>query len=386
MKKRMKAIVWATLFLAVALTINAQHEVPVPLQQEKQIKSKALDEVRTISISLPIDYNLSEDTYPVLYLLDGRTHFQHAAGAASFLKNKGIIPDMIIVSIHNVDRARDFSPAQADRIPNSPGADRFLDFVEKELFTTMDKGYRTSGFTILLGHSFGGNLAVHTLNTRPGLFDAFIAVSPYLHFKENYVISEAEKLLKPCKGGKSLYLTVGNEPTYFDPIEAYSSVIKAKTGTTVDYKVEKMLDESHGTTPYISLFKGLKFIFSDWRIPKEVFNEGLKAIDRHMATVTSKYGVSAKTSELVINQLGYVHLQKEETDKAIAVFSENVKRYPGSANVYDSLGEAYEKGGKLEKAASNYARACEIGEPAGDANYPVYKKNLERVKKALESQ
>jgi predicted alpha/beta superfamily hydrolase len=365
---------------------NAQPDQAVPLRQEKQINSRFLDEIRTVGISLPDNYNLSKDSYPVLYLLDGRAHFQHANGAVTFLSRRGVIPEVIIVSIHNIDRTRDFSPVHDDRLPTSGGAEAFLDFIEKELKKEIESDLRASGYSILMGHSFGGTLAAHALNTRPDLFDAFISVSPYLHYSNSHVIGEADKMLKPYKKGKSIYMTVGDEPHYFDPMDTYTAMIKAKTEGTVNFRVERMLSENHGTIPYISLYKGLRFLFSDWQIPVHLFGEGLEAIDRHMAMISAKYGISTRASELAVNQLGYTYLQKGEMDQAISVFKENTERYPGSANVYDSLGEAYEKAGNLKKAEVCYAKACELGKNNADPNYQVYKKNHERVKEALGSQ
>jgi dienelactone hydrolase len=45
--------------------------------------------------------------------------------------------------------------------------------------------------------------------------------------------------------------------------------------------------------------------------------------------------------ETAVNQLGYEHLQKGETKAAIEVLKINELAYPRSANVYDSLGDAY---------------------------------------------
>ena len=55
--------------------------------------------------------------------------------------------------------------------------------------------------------------------------------------------------------------------------------------------------------------------------------------------------------------LGYNYLQKEDVKNAINVFEENVKRYPKSANVYDSMGEAYENNNQFKLAAKNYQKA-----------------------------
>jgi Tfp pilus assembly protein PilF len=66
-------------------------------------------------------------------------------------------------------------------------------------------------------------------------------------------------------------------------------------------------------------------------------------------------------------------------EEAIAVFKSNVERYPNSANVYDSLAEAYEKGGKLDLARPNYEKAVQLGAQNNDPNLQIYKTNFERV-------
>ena len=183
------------------------------------INSEILHEERDFIIYLPDDYYTSENEYPVLYILDGRTHFHHATGAVNFLSVYGKIPDMIVVSIINVDRNRDFSPVHVESIPTSGGADKFLGFMSGELIPNMDLDYRTSGFNVLMGHSFGGTFAVFSLLTEPEVFDAYIAISPYLHYADNYLIKESIQSLKPYKKSrKYIYMTVGYEPDYFDPL------------------------------------------------------------------------------------------------------------------------------------------------------------------------
>ena len=52
-------------------------------------------------------------------------------------------------------------------------------------------------------------------------------------------------------------------------------------------------------------------------------------------------------------------MAKGRMDEAIAAFKHNVTLYPESANVYDSLGEAYEKSGQFALARDHYAIAVE---------------------------
>jgi predicted alpha/beta superfamily hydrolase len=374
-----------SLLLLFVMLLPAIHS----LAQEKQalvsaekvsIKSTVLNEDRVISIFLPDNYEATSQKYPVLYLLDGRTHFQHAIAASTFLSNGGIIPQMIVVSIHNVDRNRDFSPVHTERIPTSGGAVKFLNFLSDELTPYILEKYNASSFSILLGHSFGGTFAAYSLLTNPELFDGYIAISPFLQYANNYMVNESNKLLIPKSNHPMyFYMTVGNEPDYFQPLEEFSATIQEKSKEAIEFEYVKMKSENHASIPYITLFKGLRFIFSEWQLPQEKYAEGLDAIDTHYENISSRFGFEIKTPENVINLLGYRYLQNNNNEKAIETFKENVKRYPESANVYDSLGEAYETNEQLDLAKKNYQKAAELGVKNNDPNIAIYQKNLERV-------
>lgn len=61
-----------------------------------------------------------------------------------------------------------------------------------------------------------------------------------------------------------------------------------------------------------------------------------------------------------INRLGYDLLARDRLDDAIEIFKLNVEAYPRSANVYDSLAEAYLKKGNKDLAIKFYTKAVEI--------------------------
>ena len=103
-------------------------------------------------------------------------------------------------------------------------------------------------------------------------------------------------------------------------------------------------------------------------------------------TIRSSHRSSSTTFlylKTLINQLGYQSLFADRSDEAIAIFKTNVERYPDSANVYDSLAEAYERAGKLELAAPLYEKAQTLGQQNQDPNLAVYKANFERVSEKL---
>ena len=68
---------------------------------------------------------------------------------------------------------------QEVKFPTSGGADKFLDFIEKEVMPLVESKYRVQPYRVFAGHSFGGLLAIHAFSTRPELFNAYIAVGNY---------------------------------------------------------------------------------------------------------------------------------------------------------------------------------------------------------------
>jgi CubicO group peptidase (beta-lactamase class C family) len=84
-----------------------------------------------------------------------------------------------------------------------------------------------------------------------------------------------------------------------------------------------------------------------------------------------------------INRYGYYLLQNDKIKDAIEIFKLNMKEYPDSPNVYDSLGDGYDADNNLLLAAKNYEIAYQKGMKISDRNITVYKANLDRVKKKL---
>jgi len=86
-------------------------------------------------------------------------------------------------------------------------------------------------------------------------------------------------------------------------------------------------------------------------------------------------------SEGNLNRLGYEMLQAQEYETAIAVFQLNVEFHPTSANVYDSLAEAYMTSGNREKAVDLYRKALSVLDA-----HPEENKQYERLRESIPKQ
>lgn len=395
---RLTALLGVAGALSLAFIPKAGHAQPDPepfvIGESLTIHSDILDEDRILLVHRPTGYEWSEATYPVLYLLDGDTHFHHITGLVEFLSRNGHIPRMLVVGLPNTDRTRDLTPVTttdtAGNFPTAGGADRFLSFLIDELMPYVDGRYRTAPYRILVGHSFGGLFAVHALLERPALFDAYVSISPSLWWNDRAPIARAREFFAEHPDSDAfLFMSMGNEGgQMLASAWEFAAVLEQEAPQSFEWEFELMQEETHGSIPHRTTYLALERLYDGWRLPNfvQLVNEGgLGAIDEHYAELSREYGYEIETPENVVNQIGYWHLGRGEVAEAIAAFERNVRDYPRSPNVYDSLGDAYDAAGRLELARQNYARAVELAEPIDHPNLAVYRANLERIQGEIES-
>ena len=169
--------------------------------------------------------------HSVLYALDGNATFPALALMARSTASRSARTGQVAPVIVGIGypsgqdfgggRARDYTPHIAPRITASGkeqpagegGADRFLDFIERELkpliagLAPLDPARQA-----LFGHSYGGLCTLHALFTRPGMFQTYLAASPSIWYGERVVLSELAGLAKrtaALPGKPALMLSAG---------------------------------------------------------------------------------------------------------------------------------------------------------------------------------
>jgi predicted alpha/beta superfamily hydrolase len=358
-----------------------------------RIKSAVLGEERLILVRTPVGYESNKASYPVLYMTDGDAHINHTSSTIEFLTANGRMPDLIVVGVTNTDRTRDLTPVKSTgkndagelQFPTSGGADNFLKFFETELIPEIEKQYRVQPYRIFAGHSLGGLFAIHSMITKPGLFNSYVAVSPSLQWENGEELKRAEDFLKNQKELKlTLFASIGNETGGIS--ESFDSFKAALSKTNIkdfSWQAERFSDEDHGSVVLRSHYFGLRKVFEDWQGPRDlqsgIVPGGLKGAEAHYKKLSERYGYTIPVPENLINQIGYQLLGGGKPEEAIATFKANVERYPDSANVYDSLAEAYERGGRVDLAEPLYEKAKVLGEQNNDPSAPVFKTNYERA-------
>ncbi len=307
--------------------------VPIEIGVEYRLKSETMSEDRPILVSVPEGYEESDTKHPVIYLLDGASNFHHTTASVNFLAKHGFIPEMIVVGIPNTDdRTRDLTPrptSQSGRFPTGGGADRLISFMEQELFHWVDSLYRTESYRLLIGHSFGGLFAIHTLINHPGLFNAYLAISPSLWWDNQQLVEhQMDSFLREQKDLKGhLYMTMGNEGgTMLGGAWKFIALLEEEGPKDLHWEFDRMQDQTHGSVVHLSTFRGLEYIFKDWCFDKhrdKILAGGATAVKRFNNKINQWYALPSPVSSTNLISVGKDIMARdgeEEIDLALGLF------------------------------------------------------------------
>jgi len=382
-------------FFATILLCSTAAPADAQLTQAEEritLKSAVLNEERTIRVRVP--RQAAGERFPVLYLTDAETQFAHTVATVDYLARNGRMPEMIVVGIHNTDRSRDLTPSKSSlampdgrvmQFPSAGGADAFLSFLTTELMPHIEQRYPAAPFRVFAGHSFGGLFALHVLTARPETFAAYIAVSPTLMWDNDLVLRRTYDLLRDRQDlKKTLVVALGNETTLRAGFEALQKRLESGPNPPgLTFEMARFPDEDHGSVVLRAHYLALRKIFDGWILPIDPSNGQFRGsfdeAQRHYAKLTERFGYPALPTEDTVNFLGYNALEAKRVAEAVQYFEWNVKLYPNSANVYDSLADALEADGKLDAARDRVQEAIRRGELNKDPLIDGFRQHLARI-------
>jgi hypothetical protein len=97
--------------------------------------------------------------------------------------------------------------------------------------------------------------------------------------------------------------------------------------------------------------------------------------------LSTRYGYAIAVPDTDIYNVAYGLLYSGHQSEAVGLFKLNTGRSPGSANAWDSLGEAFRATGDLTSSESAYRKACALGRKSGSPHGPEYCSNLDAVRR-----
>ncbi len=388
------------LFAVCAIQLgSAQEHNAVTIGHIDKVDSEILGEERTVWVYVP-DQNATsfyqEQQYPVVYLLDGDAHFYSVVGMIhqlSSVNGNTVCPKMIVVGIPNTNRTRDLTPTQASADPPfvdstmasvSGGGEAFLSFMEEELFPYIDANYPALPYRMLIGHSFGGLTAMNAYAHHPEMFNAYVSIDPSMWWDDRKLLNQIlAKDLGPEYRDRALVVGIAN--TMNEGMD--TAMVRADTSFATEH-IRSILDlhdhmadmsksdirylgkyyheDGHGSVPLITEYDALRFIFQFYNIKWEMDDfmdpksDVAGKLREHYNYLSKQFGMEMLPEEQTVNEMGYQFMNMEQMDKARSLLEMNVKNYPDSFNVHDSMGDYYLAVDNEEKAKECFRRSIEI--------------------------
>lgn len=340
-----------TLLFTFLFSIASTAQEPINIGTSYTILSSILNENRTIQIHLPKSYNdssLTPQHYPVIYLLDSESNFNYLSAYVEKLSKYPYpsIPEMIIVGIVNTNRTRDLTPTvkntssmsqeQSNKIKGDSGGNAlFFDFIETELFPYINTNFRTVGYNILIGHSFGGITALNNLLTRTSMFNAYIVHDPSIWWDDKIILQNYQDAKKYDFQNRKLFLTQVDEKEntdhlaeHYNAIKEFDKFLKNSTPLNLQYKYKQYTGEDHGSIPMKGNLDGLRYIFEGYKINFKQLKTNLNLLESSFDALSKNLHFTLVPNEQYLTTIIKYFQQNNEIAVANYLIQYKEKHYP----------------------------------------------------------
>ncbi|WMN60879.1 alpha/beta hydrolase-fold protein [Pseudoalteromonas xiamenensis] len=343
--------------------------------QTHVIKSKILNEERTVVVQLPKSYKAnSNKVYPVIYRLDGANNLPLISSVIERLQNTNSAPEVIVVAIENTDRLRDLYPTVNEE-PQGPvglggGGAVFLSFFEKELIPLIDKTYRTHDFKVISGASAAGVFVLYAMQARPHLFQAHLAYSPAVWWNYGAATTRTKQFIKETHTLDTyLYMNIGEESGVMrERYDELQQFILHNKPTNMTYVSDAFDGVQHDLTAVAGVFNAYHKLFMPKQMPLNALSKDVASIDAYYEKLSKQWGDNIEPPEGAVRQLGYQLVRSQNYDKAINVFIHNTKLHPNSVDAWFGLSYGYESKEDNANALNSLEHAIKLA----DKSYPYF--------------
>ena len=242
----MNRIIFIIFFVLLNLTQVQAIEIT-----SSEIKSERLNQSRSIQVYLPPKYDSTKKVYPVLYVIDGHRYFLHGVAFQKTLRFVDKSPEFIVVGIDTDIRKR--------RKLLGYQSQKFLGFLKDELIPYIDEKYRTSNERILFGWEMAGGFAAQVM-AETDLFSTYLIASP-THISKQRLEAISAKVKTYENNSPYLFFTQAEHEPFADDLNALLTDIAP---AELNWKYTRLVNDDHHTTPYQTIYQGLRNLFSDY--------------------------------------------------------------------------------------------------------------------------
>lgn len=255
----------------------------VPGTEVRELHSRHTGADYQLFISLPLDYDESNKSYPVVYMLDADYSFALTRNVVQHFVEREDLPPMILVAIaypgaatnretYKMNRTRDYTPVYApdggygaEYQKVSGNAKKFRAFIARELMPYIERNFRANpSDRALIGHSYGGLFGTYVLLTQPSLFQRYIIVSPSLWYSNRVAFSmENDADEAGVRAAARVFFSVGEleNPMMANDLRDLVAKLKSRGNPNLKMTLRIFEGERHNSVFPGAVTRGLLTVF-----------------------------------------------------------------------------------------------------------------------------
>ena len=246
---------------------GAADSLPLVMGETFTIESKVLGETRRINVyQPPLETKSAETRLPVLYMPDGgmAEDFLHVAGLVQVSVGNGTMRPFLLVGIENTQRRRDLTgPTEKEEdkkiAPQVGGSAAFRKFIRDELMPEVQRRYRTTAESAIVGESLAGLFVIETLLREPDLFESYLAFDPSLWWNGEELVNKAASILREePKLEKTLYFASSSNEKLGEKL---AEILRTEAPPGLHWHYEAMPEEKHSTIYHPAALRAFRALF-----------------------------------------------------------------------------------------------------------------------------
>lgn len=325
-----------------------------------------MNEDRLILINLPENYENTTIDYPVLYLFYGDRVMQYFSPVVTDIYNlsqDGFIPQMIVVGIGNTDRYRDL--LLFDRNGPNKKSEKFIDFLQKELFQYIESNYRVKKSRIFVAPQASAEFCLNAAFLYPEIYKTCFMNNPFRWpYSRKYLLDKTEEYLEKGMSSKIFIYSSFNSIDFFDTedsiyIKKWEEIINS--AKQKDFNAVINYDEvNQDFVSPLELKKGLKLYFKNYRFPEKLEVDNLSVIRNFYSSLAPEYGFIPDEPDIILTQKSDELMQNGEIAKSKEILEYLLSKYPKSGNALWRLGNIYREEADTAKALEYYKKLIEV--------------------------
>ena len=376
-------LILGALFCGLAL-ISCRRTGPpggaIVIGQTITVPSRHLSKDMIIDVGLPSGYADKKGRYPLLVTC--QSNFLHVTGIAADLAAKSGAPDLIVASVRNYSSG-DLIPERIDGHPDSGGADRFIAFFRDELIPSLDARFRTHPFRIFYSGSFGGGFAVYMFLTQPAVFNACLSATPAIDYEggSTMIMDDLRSYLaKNTYQDRFLYMGVENDPLLIPLLDRLAGILREAEPKGAKWDYHPFLDEDHGSIVNRVVYRGLKFVFSDWnKVPDELAGQGVGAVRSYASALAKTYGFEIGLSRSAVAVAAGSCREQGRTEDVVDLLKLGLEYEPDAEMLWLQLGRALESTGRLSEAKQALETARQKAAQSASPHLGIFDDALDEI-------